>query len=67
MRGVRLSILGSSSPVNQFSRLIKARMRYVPAYVDCLERGKVGGDETIKEMDKELEETTILVFRYPVA
>lgn len=64
MKGVRLSILGSLSSANQFCRLIKTRMEYVPAYVNHLEHGKVGGDEIIREMDKNLEETTILVFRY---
>lgn len=43
--------------------MCKIRRKYVPLYVECLEAGKVGGNEKIEEMDNSLEEATILVFR----
>lgn len=42
---------------------IELRKAYVIQYVDCLQNGKMGGDENIQEMDAQLNEQTILVFR----
>lgn len=42
---------------------IELRKAYVIQYVGCLQNGKMGGDEKIQEMDAQLNEQTILVFR----
>lgn len=49
-------------------RLVKMvsqlRKKYVPAYVRLLQQGKVGGDENIAQMDEQLDEHVIRLFRY---
>ncbi|KAK9815130.1 hypothetical protein WJX73_008307 [Symbiochloris irregularis] len=47
----------------QLHKVMQARKQYVPLYIDCLHNDQQGGDEQIAEMDKELPEVTILVFR----
>jgi hypothetical protein len=42
------------------------RKEYVPAYVRCLQAGKVGGDEAIAAMDAQLDEHVIQLFRWAV-
>jgi vacuolar protein sorting-associated protein 13A/C len=39
------------------------RKQYVPAYLKCLQAGKMGGDDGIRAMDGQLEDHTILLFR----
>ena len=42
---------------------MQARKRYVPLYIQCLHDNQQGGDGEIAQMDKQLPEATILVFR----
>jgi hypothetical protein len=42
---------------------IELRKTYIQQYVTCLQEEKMGGDEAIQEMDAQLNEPTILVFR----
>lgn len=42
------------------------RKEYVPAYVRCLQAGKVGGDDVIAAMDAQLDEHVIQLFRWGV-
>ena len=42
---------------------IELRKAYVSQYVNCLQEGKMGGDEKIWDMDAQLNEHTTLVFR----
>lgn len=44
-------------------QVVQARRRYVPLYVRCLQANMQGGDEEIHEMDSQLPEATILIFR----
>ena len=44
-------------------QVMQARKRYVPLYIECLHNNQQGGDDQIAELDKELPEVTILVFR----
>ena len=39
------------------------RRKYIPAYVDCLQQNKMGGNEETRKMDESLPEPTILLFR----
>jgi hypothetical protein len=39
------------------------RRKYIPAYVECLQQNRMGGNEETKKMDEELPEATILLFR----
>ncbi len=39
------------------------RRKYIPAYVECLQQNKMGGDEETRKMDESLSEPTILLFR----
>ncbi len=44
-------------------QVVSLRKKYVPAYVECLHNNNMGGDAGIEEMDAQLPEHTILVFR----
>ncbi len=39
------------------------RRQYLPAYIRCLQAGRVGGDEAILRMDEDLDEHEIILFR----
>ena len=39
------------------------RKKYVPMYINCLQNGQMGGDKEIEEMDAQLPEPSIKVFR----
>lgn len=39
------------------------RKQYVPMYITCLQNGQMGGDKQIEEMDAQLPEPSIKVFR----
>lgn len=40
------------------------RRQYVPAYVRCLQQGKVGGDDVTAKMETDIDEHVILWFRW---
>ena len=44
-------------------QVVTLRKKYVPAYIKCLQCNKLGGDTEIEEMDADLPEHTILIFR----
>ena len=39
------------------------RKQYVPMYITCLQNGEMGGNSEIEEMDAQLPEPSIKVFR----
>lgn len=79
LRAVRARYLSRSrgSSWSTLSMVCALRKRYVPHYAKCLAEavsvsggsrvGGVGGDDAIAAMDAQLEEATILVFRYASA
>ena len=48
---------------SSISTVTSLRKQYVPAYLKCLQTGKVGGDDAIHGMDAQLDDQTILFFR----
>lgn len=64
-QAVRHSILGNTFTFSRLQRICQMRRKYVDQYIQCLkdENVGVGGDKVIAEMDNELPESTILVFR----
>ncbi|KAK9858457.1 hypothetical protein WJX84_002370 [Apatococcus fuscideae] len=47
----------------QLSVVCSLRKKYVPMYINCLQNGQMGGDKEIEEMDAQLPEPSIKVFR----
>ncbi|KAK9908805.1 hypothetical protein WJX75_003140 [Coccomyxa subellipsoidea] len=60
---VRKQIRSQGFNWRQFEKAIELRKAYVSQYVNCLQEGKMGGDEKIWDMDAQLNEHTTLVFR----
>ena len=56
-------IMQACVEVSMHTQAIEYRSRYVQQYAQCLQDGKMGGNESIAEMDAELHEHTILTFR----
>lgn len=48
---------------SQLVMVAREHKQYVPAYLRCLQLGKQGGDDTIKQLDSQLDEPVILLFR----
>lgn len=63
MRDVRAHAIRQCSKEHHLLQAIELRKSYVQQYVSCLQDGKMGGDEKVQEMDAQLNEHTILVFR----
>ncbi|KAK9827173.1 hypothetical protein WJX74_009221 [Apatococcus lobatus] len=47
----------------QLSVVCSLRKQYVPMYIACLQNGQMGGDKEIEDMDAQLPEASIKVFR----
>lgn len=45
------------------AQIMRMRKSYVPLYIQCLQDNKQGGNDEIADMDRQLPEVTILVFR----
>lgn len=45
------------------AQIISIRKRYIPLYKQCVAAGQLGGNEAVWDLDKQLPEKTIVLFR----